>query len=110
VDEREPAAPARVEIDGMELHVEPADRGPQTALPPKVERWRRRTATGAILTGFAFGLREALEPERNDPPIIVQVSGDPVGELPVEAHLDDGQPSESVVMIRPWLLEEDQHQ
>jgi len=102
--------PGRVEIDGVELHVEPAESVSHTALPPKVERWRRRTATGAILTGFAFGLREALEPERNDPPIIVQVSGEPVGELPVEAHLDDGQPSESVVMIRPWLLEEDQPQ
>jgi len=110
VDELEPAESTRVEIDGMELHVEPAESERHTALPPKVEAWRRRTATGAILTGFAFGLREALEPQRNDPPIIVQVSGEPVGELPVEAHLDDGQPSESVVMIRPWLLDEDQHQ
>lgn len=98
----------------MELHVtstapSSSEAGLHTALPPKVESWRRRTAAGAILTGFAFGLREALEPQRNDPPIIVQVSGEPVDDLPVEAQLDDVQPSESVVMIRPWLLDDDQH-
>ena len=57
----------RVEVDGMELHVESVaddDHEVHTALPPKVESWRRRSVSGAILTGFAFGLREALEPER----------------------------------------------
>lgn len=97
----------------MELHVDPNGTSPasgealRTGLPPRVEAWRRRTAAGAILTGFAFGLREALEPERNDAPIIVQVSGKPVDDLPVEAELDDIRPSESVVVIRPWLLEDD---
>ena len=98
----------------MELHISesPTEEEPalRTGLPPKVESWRRRTAAGAILTGFAFGLREALEPERNDPPIIVQVSGKPVDDLPVEAELDDIRPSESVVVIRPWLLDEETHE
>lgn len=104
VDEREIE---RVEVDGMELHVEPVaddDRRVHTALPPKVESWRRRSVSGAILTGFAFGLREALEPEREEAPIVVQVSGEPVEDLAVEAHLDEGRPSESVVRVRPWLL------
>jgi hypothetical protein len=101
----------RVEVDGMELHVESIDEdgseeGAHTALPPRVESWRRRSVTGAVLTGFAFGLREALEPERQEAPIIVQVSGDPVGDLPVEAQLDDLHPSESVVTVRRWLLRE----
>jgi hypothetical protein len=61
---------------------------------------------GAILTGFALGLREALEPERDEPAIVAQVSGEPVGDLPVEAHLDDLSPRESVVTIRPWLLDD----
>jgi hypothetical protein len=102
----------RVQVDGMELHVDPVDddggddKGPHTALPPRVESWRRRSVAGAVLSGFAFGLKEALEPERQEAPIIVQVSGDPVDDLPVEAHLDDLQPSESVVTVRPWLLKE----
>jgi hypothetical protein len=34
----------------------------------------------------------------------VQVSGEPVGDLPVEADLNERRPSESVVTVRPWLL------
>jgi hypothetical protein len=107
VDERKVE---RVEVDGMELHVEPVNEdserpeGVHTALPPRVESWRRRSVTGAVLTGFAFGLREVLEPEREETAIIVQVSGEPVGDLPVEADLNERQPSESVVTVRPWLL------
>jgi hypothetical protein len=101
----------RVEVDGMELHVESIDedgseQGTHTALPPRVESWRRRSVAGAVLSGFAFGLQKALEPERKEPAIIVQVSGDPVGDLPVQAHLDDRHPSESVVTVRRWLLRE----
>ncbi|MDP9074669.1 MAG: hypothetical protein M3N98_10935, partial [Actinomycetota bacterium] len=99
--------PQRVEIDGMELHLDPADgadAGGHTALPPRAETWRRRSATGAILTGIALGLREALEPRRNEPAIVIQVSGDPLEDLPVEAHLDDVRPANSVVHIRPWLF------
>jgi hypothetical protein len=78
---------------------------PHTALPPKVEAWRRRSVSGAILTGFAFGLKEVLEPERDEPAIVMQVSGQPVRDLPVEADLDELHPSESVVKVRRWLLE-----
>ena len=101
----------RVEVDGMELHVEPVDedpearpgdRGPHTALPPKIESWRRRSVTGAVLTGFAFGLREVLEPEREETSIVVQVSGEPVKDLAVQAHLDEQKPRDSVVTVRPW--------
>jgi hypothetical protein len=101
----------RVEVDGMELHVESVEetdstRQAHTALPPRVESWRRRSVTGAVLTGFALGLREALEPERTEAPIIVEVSGDPPDDLAVEAHVDDVNPAESVVTVRRWLLRE----
>jgi hypothetical protein len=107
VDDQEPL---RVEVDGMELHLDPdldgveGDAGLHNALPPRAESWRRRSATGAILTGIALGLKEALEPRRNEPSIVVQVSGDPLEDLPVEAHLDQTVPANSVVNIRPWLL------
>jgi hypothetical protein len=107
VDERKVE---RVEVDGVELHLEPVDDNPgrdgvaHTALPPRIESWRRRSATGAILTGFAMGLKQVLEPERKEAAIVVQVSGEPVDDLAVEAQLNDLQPSESVVTVRPWLL------
>jgi hypothetical protein len=82
----------------------------RTALPPKVESWRRRSATGAILTGFAFGLKEVFEPEPEKPAIVQEVSGQPVEDLPVEAQVDERRPDESVVTIRPWLLTSDDGQ
>jgi hypothetical protein len=78
--------------------------GGHTALPPKVEAWRRRSAAGAILTGFALGLQQALETKKEDPSIVVQTSGEPPEDLPVEADFEYARPRHSVVNIRPWLL------
>ncbi len=75
-----------------------------TALPPKVEAWRRRSAAGAILTGFALGLQEALEKRKEEPSIVMETSGEPPRDLPVEADFEYGRPRQSVVQIRPWLL------
>lgn len=86
---------------------EPADGEPHTALPPKIEAWRRRSATGAVLTGFAFGLQQVFE-TKDEPAIVMETSGDPPKDLPVEADLEYGRPRHSVVNIRPWLLPGDQ--
>ncbi len=85
---------------------EPADEADsgRTALPPKVEAWRRRSATGAILTGFAMGLQQVFEKEKQEPAIVMQTSGDPPSDLPVEAEVERARPRQSVVNIRPWLL------
>lgn len=81
-----------------------ADDPRQTALPGRVERWRRRSATGAIMSGFAFGLKEVFEPERKEPSIVQETSGDPPEDLPVDAEFDPLIARRSVVRIRPWLL------
>jgi hypothetical protein len=78
---------------------------PGTALPPRLEAWRRRSATGAILTGFARGLQQVFEKEQEQPSIIMTTSGDPPKDLPVEAEVEQGRPRQSVVNIRPWLLD-----
>jgi len=91
----------------LDLEQEPAqDQEYRTALPPKIESWRKRSATGAILTGFALGLQEALETKRQDPAIVVQTSGDPPRDLPIEADFEYGRPRQTVVNIRPWLLDD----
>jgi hypothetical protein len=106
---REQGYPDQVEQDKEEPEVEedashPA--GTNTALPPKIEAWRKRSATGAILTGFALGLQEALQKPKEEPSIMMETSGDPPKDLPVEADFEYGRPKHSVVHIRPWLLPE----
>ena len=49
----------------------------RSGLPDSIERWRQRSATGAVLTAFAFGLQNVFEPERKEPAIIMQTSGRP---------------------------------
>ena len=76
----------------------------RNALPPWLESWRRRSATGAVLTGIAFGVRDALEPERESPAIVVPAPGPPPGPLHLELHLDDDRPEEAWAVVRPWLV------
>jgi hypothetical protein len=76
----------------------------RTGLPDGVERWRQRSATGAVLTAFAFGLQSVFEPERKEPAIVMQTSGEPPMDLPVQAQLEQLGPRQSTVSVRPWLL------
>ena len=76
----------------------------RSGLPDSIERWRQRSATGAVLTAFAFGLQNVFEPDRKEPAIIMQTSGDPPKDLPVEAQLEQLGPRQSTVTVRPWLL------
>jgi hypothetical protein len=80
----------------------------RTGLPDGFERWRQRSATGAVLTAFAFGLQSVFEPERKEPAIVMQTSGDPPRDLPVEAQLEQLGPRRSTVSVRPWLLGSEQ--
>lgn len=79
----------------------------RSGLPPRMESWRKRTATGAVLTGFALGFQQALGTEQQKPAIIMEASGDPPSDLPVDAEVDQIRPADNVVRIRPWLLAEE---
>ncbi len=76
------------------------------APPPsgRIDSWRRRSAVGAVLTGIALGIREVLEPERQEAPVVMETSGVPPRDLPVEADLQEPAPKRNVVAVRPWLL------
>jgi hypothetical protein len=87
----------------VEYPLRPNEVADATA-PGRAEAWRRRTAAGALFTGFALGLREVLEPDRNEPAIMMETSGVPPKDLPVEADIDQVPPRQSVVKIRRWLL------
>lgn len=89
---------------GADGEMPPEEEYPYTG-PPRFEGWRKRSATGAMLTGFAFGLREVFEAPREDPPIMMESSGEPPRDLPVDAEVGEIRPMDNVVKIRPWLLE-----
>jgi 4'-phosphopantetheinyl transferase len=64
----------------------------------------RGTAVGGVLAAGLLGLRDALEPQRDEEIAIVQddASGPPAND-PIELQLDPDHPEESVVRVRPWL-------
>ncbi|MCC6226023.1 MAG: hypothetical protein IT195_06430 [Microthrixaceae bacterium] len=66
----------------------------------QIERWRRGSVTGAVLTGFALGLQEVLYPRRNEEIAIVVEAGDPPGDRAVALDLDPDDPDASSVTIR----------
>jgi hypothetical protein len=72
----------------------------------RFDRWRRRSAAGAMMTGIAFGMQEALERKRKEVPIVQQADGDPAGpQGPIELQFDPDHPEKTVAVIRPWLMD-----
>ena len=80
---------------------EMAPTGPTGAL----DVWRRWTASGAIVTAVALGLRQALEAPEEAAHLVVDAQGEPPGPLlPLELHFDPRGPAHTWVVVRPWLL------
>ena len=67
--------------------------------------WRRRTASGAVVTAMTLGLREAIGERPAGEAIVADVPGDSYDPLAaLELHLDERGPSEAWAVARPWLL------
>jgi hypothetical protein len=67
----------------------------------RFDRWRKRSATGAVLTGVALGLQHALDRPKQEPAIVVEASGEPEDdEAPFVVHLDRDDPTRTVVVVR----------
>jgi hypothetical protein len=87
---------------------EPADRTGDVAADPPAERdplrfdaWRKRSATGAVLTGIAVGLQQALVLPRQEPAIVIDASGEPEDpDHPIRLHFDPDSPADSVAVVR----------
>jgi 4'-phosphopantetheinyl transferase len=64
----------------------------------------RGTAVGGVLAAGLLGLRDAIEPRRDEEVAIVRDdAGGPPKKDPILLELDPEHPEESVVRIRPWL-------
>jgi hypothetical protein len=73
------------------------------ATPPPIERFHR-SAIGTALAAGMFGLRDVLEPPKDETPAIVEdwAGGEPFAD-PIVLRLDPDHPEDSIVMVRPWL-------
>jgi hypothetical protein len=89
------------DIFGLTL---PTPRPEAPRVPPK----KARTATGALLTGIALGLRDVFDPEKKkDPVAIEQVAPtEPDGPKEWEIHLR-ASPRDSQAVYRPWVRDDD---
>jgi hypothetical protein len=82
-------------LDGWE----PPDRGP-SPMSSRMVRWSRTSTVGALAAGFAFGLREVLDPPRDEAIVIeVDADGEP-HDLPIRLLLDPDDPAGSLCIIR----------
>lgn len=78
----------------------PPDGGADRPLPSKVVQWSRRSTMGLVATGFALGLREVLDPPRDEAIVIeVDAEGQP-HDLPVRLFLDPDDPAGSLCILR----------
>ena len=73
-------------------------RPPSTAdrIPSKY----RRSAGASMLAAGLLGLRDVIEPPKDDKPVVEQFADEGGGDRPIEVYLDPDDPSASVVVIR----------
>lgn len=69
-------------------------------LPTRLVAWRRSSLAGAVMMGWALGLREVLEVDRDEQIVIeVDADGEP-HDLPIRLMLDPDDPSGSLCFVR----------
>ena len=75
---------------------------------PRPPAKKARTATGALLTGIALGLRDVFDPEKKKDTIAIEqeAPGEPEGPQRYEIRLASS-PRDSQAIYRPWVDEED---
>ncbi|MDQ4067976.1 MAG: hypothetical protein M3203_00620 [Actinomycetota bacterium] len=79
---------------------------PQPAAPKPPPR-KSRTATGALLTGIALGLRDVFDPEKKVDTIAIEQEAptEPDEAQEYEVRLN-GSPRDAQAIYRPWVAEE----
>jgi len=100
---------------GRDARAEPVDR-PDPGRPPedgvdvdeqvahdplRFNRWMKRSASGAVLSGIALGLQQALEHKRETPAFVLEAPGEPEDpDAPITLHFDPDDPTKTVAVIR----------
>jgi hypothetical protein len=61
----------------------------------------KRSAAGAVLSGIALGLQQALEQKRELPAFVMEAPGEPEDpDAPIILHFDPDDPTKTVAVIR----------
>jgi hypothetical protein len=69
--------------------------------PLRFSNWMKRSATGAVMTGIAVGLKEALQPQKKEVPFVIEARGEPDDpDKPIDLHFDPDSPADTVAIIR----------
>ncbi len=69
--------------------------------PRRFNDWRKRSATGAVMTGIALGLQEALELPRQRPALVIEAPGEPDDpDHPIDLRFDPDSPEGTVAIVR----------
>jgi hypothetical protein len=77
------------------------DEDPDRHDPLRFNRWMRSSTTGAVLSGIALGLQQALEPTRQLPAFVMEAPGEPEDpDAPIVLHFDPDDPTKTVAVIR----------
>jgi len=85
--------------DGATADAADGDPGPHD--PLRFNQWMKRSATGAVLSGIALGLQQALEPKRELPAFVMEAPGGPEDpDAPITLHFDPDDPTKTVAVIR----------
>ena len=81
---------------------------PRPEAAPRVPPKKARTATGALLTGIALGLRDVFDPEKKRDAIAIEqeAPGEPEGPQRYEIRLNSS-PRDGQAIYRPWVENEE---
>ena len=75
--------------------------------PLRFSNWMKRSATGAVMSGIAVGLKEALQPKQPIP-FVIEASGEPEDpDKPIDLKFDPDSPAATVAIIRRPPVAED---
>ena len=92
------------ELDEPFGHVPEPELGPPAPVPVvrshAVPHRYRRSAGATVLAAGLIGLREVIEPPKDDEPVVEQYASDDGRERPIEVFLDPDDPSASLVVVR----------
>ncbi len=69
--------------------------------PLPFDRWRKRSAAGAALSGIALGLQEVFQPKRELPAFVMEAPGEPEDpEARITLRFDPDDPAKTVAVVR----------
>jgi len=69
--------------------------------PLRFNNWMKRSASGAVMTGIALGLQQALDARKDKPAFVMEAPGEPDDpDAPIDLRFDPDNPANTVAIIR----------